>query len=283
MFSMCRLCAMCTEPSELTATVSELQEKLSICCGWKPVKNEIQMPQKACQICVNQLQISWEFVERIGAAEQQLLKIIAEQVQETKVESSLPSPETKTDEDIKQELDEFETEDVKYPPHDNSDDDDVDFYNDDFKDNDAFGEPIDFPDAEDSPSCENLPAEVKKKKLADKNLYLCEPFLAELAVEDCLDGGLISSNGIAKLEKLFPDMKRVSWDDCQYKCDKCSRTFKGPNNFYAHIRSVHIEEVLSIVVPCFYCNTKYRREYALNRHIATEHFVHLKFRYVNRI
>lgn len=81
MYSLCRLCATCTEPSELITEMVELESKLSLCCGWQPAQNETQMPKKACNSCVRELQRSWNLVEQIRGAETQLNKLLAEQTQ----------------------------------------------------------------------------------------------------------------------------------------------------------------------------------------------------------
>lgn len=266
MFSLCRLCAKCTESTESVIELSELKSKLVMCCGWQPAENEVRMPQKACCQCVEKLQKCWEFAESVWAAEKQLNKLATEpdevwfselsplnepfKLEQTEVEQKI---------DCSAELDESKCE--------IDDDDDVD----------VFGEPIAYSDAESVHSDGKLD---KSEEItsAEKKQLSKDPFLAVLAPEDCLEGGLISNNGIAKLEKLYPDMKTISWNDCQYKCVKCNRIFNGPHNFYAHIRSIHMAEVITIKVFCFYCNSKHRREYALNRHIAMEHFTHLKYR-----
>lgn len=146
-----------------------------------------------------------------------------------------------------------------------------------FDDDCIFGEPIDYSNDDDSSNSDDQQTE-STKKVKKRRRLINDPFLSALAPEDCLREGSISTNGIRKLEKLNPEMKSMTWNDIEYKCDKCNRTFKGITPFYTHIRSIHIEEVLSIKVPCVYCDTKYRREFALNRHIATEHFGHLKYR-----
>lgn len=262
MLKLCRLCAKCTEPTDLTTNISDVESKLTICCGWKPLEYEIQMPNKACKLCVDKLQMCWDFVESVWAAEKQLNKLLSEVRANTEVE-------TKSGEII--DSVKCELEEVKYSSDEHEADDNG------FDDESIFGEPIDYSNDDDSCHTNDQPME-SPKKLRKRKRAKNDPFPSELAPEDCLKGGLISTSGIMKLEKLYPEMKSMTWNDVEYKCDKCNRTFKGINQFYTHIRSIHIEEVVSIKVPCVYCNTKYRREFALNRHIATEHFQHLKYR-----
>lgn len=241
MFSLCRLCATCIEPTQLTTEVSELESKLAICCGWKPLENEIQLPKKVCHQCVDQLQRSWNFVEQIWGAEKQLTKLLSEQIPMSSQENLSNNVNVKIEKESKD-------------------------------DEDVFGESINYFD--DDSSDKN----VKVDQNSDKKQTTSDPFLAVLAPEDCLSNGMISANGLTKLEKLYPDMKTMSWNDCEYKCDRCDRIIKGPQNLYAHIRSIHVDELFSINVSCVYCDAQHRREFTLNRHIATEHYMHLKFR-----
>lgn len=295
MFSLCRLCAACTDPIELITEISELESKLVHCFGWQRSEKELEMPKRACNSCVDRLHRSYDFVECMLTAEKQLNKLLSEQIQ-TVTDEFLPQTIEIKLEDIKNrvtivpeepiELESFEGFDNVNA--NNSNDDykyDAMEYDDDDDNGGIFGEPIDYSDVDDDDaddkndsSIQTLTKKVPKKRVR-KRKRRSEPFLDALDIEDRLENGQISSNGVRKLEKLFPDMKTMSWADCQYKCEKCERTFTGSINFYAHIRSSHIKDVLSIVVPCFYCNSKHRREFQLNRHIATEHFAHLKFRY----
>lgn len=286
MFSLCRLCATCTDPIELVTETTELESKLVHCFGWRRSEKEMEMPKKACNSCVDRLHSSYEFVQCMLTAEKQLNKLLSEQVQ-TVTDEFLPlTVEIKLEDEKKRIPDIPEpVEPASLLPdyvvdveHKN---DTVEY--DDYDDG-IFGEPIDYSDDEVDEGSKNESAnknttKSKLKRRSRKKQPTSEPFLDALDAEDRLSNGQISANGVQKLEKLFPDMKTMSWRDCQYKCEKCGdRTFKGSINFYSHIRSVHIEEVLSIVVPCFYCSSKHRREFQLNRHIATEHFAHLKFR-----
>lgn len=281
MFSLCRLCANCPETTDLTTEICEIEAKLAICCGWNPSKNETQMPKKACNLCVDQLQQSWNFAEQIRAAEKQLNKLLAEQSIEPENESKADEflsfdTNIKCQDEIKDSND-FDLE-VIAPifENDNNDDDDDD---DDY----VFGESIEFitnddpGESTDSNTKENL---VKNEtENTEKSHMKNDQFLAKLAPCDFLANGRISLNGVEKLEKLHPNMKTISWDDCQYKCDKCRCTIKSPHNLFAHNRSLHPDELLSIELSCFYCDTKHQRECAMNRHITMKHYGHLKFRF----
>lgn len=265
MFCLCRLCAKYTEPMELIIDVSELESKLSVCCGWKPSVNEEQFPQKACNSCVDQLQRNWTFAESVLAAEEQLIKLISELSQ---ADASEPC-ERISSLTVKQEpeiclidLEEF----------------DQNF------DTTIFDCPVIESDCvrSDAESLHSSKSTKKRKKslkrTPQRRRPKSEPFLAALIEKDCISDGTISADGVAKLEKLFPEMRTMTWSDCQFKCDKCSRTFNSPQNFFAHSRSRHLEDIPTMKFSCFYCNSKHRREYTLNRHIAEDHFPHLKFR-----
>lgn len=264
MFSLCRLCAKYTEPTELVSGISELESKLTLCCGWKPSENEVlQYPQKVCNLCVDQLQQSWNFAEIVWAAEEKLNKILSE-VNQTNTDQLMPH------------IEQIIPVSIKYEPEIYSIEPDVFDHNFDVT---TFDCPAIESDVESSRSNKNTKKRNKSLEKSTENLDIkSDPFLIQLTEKDCLVDGTISVNGVAKLEKIFPEMKTMTWNDCQYKCDKCNRSFKSPQNFFAHNRSIHLKEVPTMAFSCFYCNSKHRREYTLNRHITIEHFQHLKFR-----
>lgn len=289
MFALCRLCAQCPAPSELTTEIIELEPKLSVCCGWQPTNNEFQMPKKACNSCVNELQRSWNLVEQIRDAETQLNKLLSEQIQNNSNQSynNQQTVQFKAEQDVNQTNYTFDT---KFDVDEDYFDDgggggDDDFFNDNDSNIDdhgeVFGESINYIKEEKSKpeksvqKAENEPAKKEKRKTNFKN----DPFLATLNPEDFLDGGQLSSDAVTKLTKLHPDMNTMSWNDCQYNCTKCKQVLKGASNMYSHMRSIHIDDPkMSVKLSCFYCNFKHRREATINQHIAMEHFEHLKFR-----
>lgn len=214
MFSICRLCANCKEEFELTTQITELESKLTLCCGWYPTENEIQMPRKACDNCVDELDKCWYFAQSVRDAELKLNKLLMEQNEPTTI-NSIECSELIADNQIKVdpgicavELKEF----------DNS------CYDDD--DNDSgreviFDDPIIGSDAE----CSN-------SSKVEKNLPDIDPFLDHLSNEDRIADGTVSGSGVSKLEKLYPVMKSMSWTNCLYKCEKCNQTFQGKKNYF---------------------------------------------------
>lgn len=251
------------EISEFSAEICDLESKLKLCCGWKPTENEEGMPQKACSVCVDQLQKSWAFAESVWLAEENLLKLGSEVKQSHFIET-IPHIEEILTDSIKTEPDTvpFELEEIEHTFDDS-----------------IFEDPIIQSDAE-NPLPIKKPRKRKKttKKQTAKENSNADKFLACLSDEDRLLGGIISENGVTKLEKIFPEMKTMSWNDCQYKCNKCNRNFNSPQNFFAHNRSIHLGEVQTMEFYCFYCDFKHCREFNLNKHIADKHFIHLKFR-----
>lgn len=265
MFSLCRLCARCIEVTDLSVGISELKTKLEMCCGWKPLENEFEMPQKACTLCVDRLQTSWTFAESVWMAEKQLAKIANGTDHFQKVENTLIVEEIAIEEALKIEPDIAVSLDAE------------DFGQ--FFEVAAFDGPIIESETEDSSS--NKRARKRKKpteKPIIKEKANSEPFLTALIDDDRLVGGMISADGVTKLEKLFPEMESMSWNDCQYNCKTCNCIIKSPQNFFAHNRSIHLQKVQSMEFFCFYCNFKHNREFNLNKHIADKHFPHLKYR-----
>lgn len=284
MFSLCRLCAQCTVPSELKTEIVGLESKLALCCGWQPSKNEFHMPKKACNSCVNELQRSWNFIEKIREAETQLDKLLSEQMQiSLNQNDDQLTVEFKAEQDVEQTNYLFDTKfdaDDDYFNDGGGSDDGDDGTNDH---GDVFGESLNYfkEEVESKPEkklCTTSQEPAKKKK-SNKNQPGNDPFFATLNPEDFLENGQISSDGVTKLTKLYPDMETMTWNECQYNCIKCNRILKGANSMYSHMRSIHCDDPkMSVKLSCFYCNFKHRREATINRHISTEHFEHLKFR-----
>lgn len=257
MFSLCRLCGNYIEPTELTTEISELESKLTVCCGWKQSEYELQMPKKVCQLCINELDRSWCFAAKIWAAENELNILLKEQNQVEIDESSSCCFETKYVVEMNHNNRKIDVDTQTSEIEDNIDDNQVYFDNESEKSSNS--------------NCDKE----EEDKLQMKN----DPLLAQLNPGDFLRNGLISTIGVAKLEQQFPEMKIISWNDCQYKCNKCNQIIKGSHNLFSHNRSFHSNELHSIKLSCFYCNAQHRREFTLNRHITTKHFGHLKFRY----
>lgn len=285
MFRLCRLCAKYTEPIELVTGIAELESKLTLCCGWQPSKNEEKFPQNACNSCVRQLEQSWNFAENVRAAGEKFHRIASEQILTDTVELHPRSADntslkirfggfeqnldieeekpheimTESNEMHADELQQYIEEVTKTEPE---------LVDHDYLNVTAF----------DCPEIESDVESSHSQKSSDNSLPITDPILAQISEKYCLADGTISANGIHELEKLFPGTKTMTWSSCQFKCHKCNRSFESLQNYYSHNRSRHLEEMKSMMFSCFYCDSKHSREYFLNRHIAGEHFPHLKFR-----
>lgn len=209
MFSICRLCANCKDEIELTTQITELQPKLNLCCGWYPTENEIQLPTKACDSCVDELEKCWYFAQSVKDAEVKLNKLLMEQNESINVNTA-EFHELIADDRIK---DDPGIVAVELKALDNS----CDYVDDGVYDDVAtYDDPIFDSDAKCSTS--------QKIKT---NLPDVGPFLDHLNDEDRIGDGTVSGSGVSKLEKLYPEMKTMSWTNCLYKCEKCNQTLQG--------------------------------------------------------
>lgn len=210
MFSICRLCANCKDDIELTTQITELESKLALCCGWYPTENEIQLPTKACDNCVDELDKCWYFAQSVRNAEQKLNKLLMEQNDLTAVDTAeynelLADDKIKIDPGILAvELKEFENSCDEN--NGNNGDEDEAIFDNPFIDSDA---------------------ECSTSNKIQINLPDVDPFLDHLIDEDRIADGTVSAGGVYKLEKLYPEMKTMSWTNCLYKCEKCNQTIQG--------------------------------------------------------
>lgn len=200
MFSLCRLCANCKDQFELNTQITELESKLALCCGWYPSENQIEMPAKACNSCVDELNKCWYFARSVQNAEAKLIKLLAEQNQ--LVSNKIT------------EYNEFRADDP-----DKIDPIDTDFQLD-------GGTEAEFNDRISiiAPCTENRSNATNVEK---NQRFDIESFMQHLNDEDRIVDGTVSADGVAKLEQLYPEMKTFTWTDCLYKCEKCIRTFQG--------------------------------------------------------
>lgn len=261
MFSLCRLCANPKDAIELNTSISELESKLILCCEWSPSKNESQMPNKACTLCVQQLRSSWCFAKKVKAAEEKLGKLVT--ASNKTVNESIEHDEIIISETIKQEPDGYLMDIVE---------------DENFSDGAAFADSVhsnerSLPMKDCAP---NLTLVSYTDAADDESNLTMEGFFDKLDVEDCLPNGKISDMALIKLNEAFPE--KFSWNHCQYKCDQCRTKFNGPHIFVAHNRKMHTGFADWIDLVCFYCDSKHKYEDELNRHIAIEHFTHLKYR-----
>lgn len=213
MFSICRLCANCKDDIELTTQVTELQSKLNLCCSWYPTENEIQLPTKACDNCVDELDKCWYFAQSVRDAEHKLNKLLSEQNEVSITGNVKQFDEFMEDNKIKVDPDILA---VELKVFDNScDDDEGDADDDGVAIFDGLINSIES-DAECSTS--------NKTKVALPDV---DPFLDHLNDDDRIADGTVSGSGVSKLEELYPEMRTMSWTNCLYKCEKCNQTIQG--------------------------------------------------------
>lgn len=246
MFSTCRLCAEYKEPAKLKTQITDLELKLTVCLDWHPSGYESRMPTQACDECVEKLENSWHFAEFVKTAEIKLEQLIDEYKSIESINSIKLEP--------------FGIVDLN-----------------DINENNLLLDDVKLEISED---------EFHEVQNSDSNKW-SQPFtpfhthdqmLSRLDQTDFLADGIISVNGVRKLEQTFPETKSITWSDCQYSCEKCKRNFKGPHNFYNHNHSMHIGELNGMTFKCYYCESEHKKEHYLNLHLASEHFHHLKFR-----
>lgn len=267
MLSLCRLCAKCKGESELNVLTSEIISKMSVVFRWESSQSEIYMPTKVCNFCVEELNRTFEFVQNTSAGQEVLLKLISE---------------IKQTESNQFEIKELRLELVKLEPSVYIDDDD------DISNQEMVTSCLDTPpsSASDRESLEDSDHNDDRMKEVDDQMEevvkrvqtTSDAFLFPLSGENCLSDGTINADGVEKLEKIFPQMEDISWSTCQFKCNRCEKTFDGANKYFAHNHGIHLEDVCSMEFVCFYCDFKTRRDFLLHRHIHQSHFVHLKYR-----
>lgn len=249
MIPYCRLCADEKKDYEFASELSEIKQMLIKCCKWQKSENEHQLPQHVCYACIEKLDHCWEFLNQVETADKILNELLV-------------TPET-----VKEEVTVFELEpvtDIKESKHeikDDSDDDDDDFRMDQ-SDNHSSD------DDSDETTKENGSTRKRKRPL---------PFSRILNADDYLPNGIISENGVKKIEIDFPEKKTITWHNCKYNCNKCDLKIEGSNNFLSHYKSVHHNELKSVKFDCFYCHERESNLRKLNSHIAEEHFIHLKY------
>lgn len=309
MLSLCRLCGGCMDRAETSIEISKLESKLRLCCDWKLAENEERLPQRACQMCFDELQRSWSFAEKVSATQRMLQKLSSETILSESEPEPMPHKEDITVEMVK---DEFSVDPIEFVDFDSGTFDDQhsasdaeSLHSDKRKQYKRKKSPkktkktikkttkkIKLP----SNSKRAIEKQVKRNSIdgscvnertitQDKSIKKTaanvgtelDAFVAALPDEDRLSDGSISPNGVIKIEKSFPNVKTMTWDLCQYKCNECTRMFNGPKNYFTHIRSIHWAETHLMDFFCTYCDSKYKREFNLHRHMA-EHFPHLKYR-----
>lgn len=200
MFSICRLCANCKDEVDLTTQITVLESKLALCCGWYPSDNETQLPRKVCNTCVSELDKCWCFAQKVRDGERKINKLLEKQSEAAENHETPADDAVENDEEVCI----FELNEL----HDSS------------SNHDAGEASLDRSNI-------HSDAESSDSNKIEKELPDVDPFLDHLSDEDRILGGTISHEGVLKLEKLYPDMKTISWSNCLHKCVKCNLTIEG--------------------------------------------------------
>lgn len=79
MTEYCRLCAELKDPSEIIASLSDVEHsvelKLRACCEWTTENIEQRLPHSICAFCFDELDRCWEFSHSVQLAQQKLVEI----------------------------------------------------------------------------------------------------------------------------------------------------------------------------------------------------------------
>lgn len=79
MTEYCRLCADLKEPSEIVASIEDVEQlveqKLRVCCEWTTENAEQSLPHTVCMTCLEKLDKCWLFAQSVQLAQQKLLAI----------------------------------------------------------------------------------------------------------------------------------------------------------------------------------------------------------------
>lgn len=302
MFSFCRFCAQKKKRVELVTNLQNVPEMYTRICPKYDSKYLHQLPQQICSPCSDQLSNCWKFIEQIESAEKKLTEMIINRsekalpleevivcensilVFESKVEHLKPSDMKKSTQEAKM-LDESNTQhsnqgaesmdasdgeqsNIKAELADESDTNESDTEESNQRDQDNQGEQI---DQEIKRQEYNLNRKRRRMKYVK--------FFSKVPRSEILADGTISNKTVTKLEQTYPEMKTISWETCKYKCDKCSQVVEGMNPFFIHFQSKHFEELDSYRFRCYNCNDVHESLFKLNRHIAIQHYIHLRYRY----
>lgn len=245
MISICRLCAKEKEPNEFVSDINNLKELLLKMFLWQKSENENQLPQSVCGSCVDRLQSCWDFIKNIHEAEKKLNEMI---------EKRLGTASTSVE--------------IFYCDGENLEGD-TDIVKSEYN----YG----IPEAQSGDENKGNNDDDSDQETSEMRLSQ-DGFLHRLHRKYCLVDGSISDAGLTKLVQKFPLMKTFLWDDCEYKCDKCPEIIKGSNHFFQHFKSLHYADQASYRIICFYCNYVQKSLFQLNQHIASSHYIHLKYR-----
>lgn len=297
MCSFCRFCAQEKKDGELLTHLQDVSEMFRRIHSRFDSESSHQLPQRICGPCSEQLLNCWNFIEQIESAEKKLTEMImnrsenAHPVEEIIVcENSIlifePKIEILEPSDGEKVIQKAETLDAT-----DTEEGDQGAELIIESDTDQSNQKVEPMDESDTEQCyqkknqknegEQIDDEIKRQEYnlnRKRRRMKYVKFFSEVPRHDILADGSISDKTVSKLKQIYSEMKTISWETCKYKCDKCSEITQGSNQFFIHFQSKHFDELDSYRFPCYNCNDVYESLFKLNRHIATQHYIHLRYR-----
>lgn len=305
MSGLCRLCAE-TRPLEKMSDISDptlnIEQKLLDCCRWthlKELESNENLPQHICIVCYEKLEQSWLFAEHVASAQYKLIEIIRNSKldppddggDDTKYDyyygdrvDNLSEPPVEINVYVEvEEIQKTNTEDSEANPIDHR-------LNESTK---AKTMTMTKNSSKKIKTLKNKSESVDKseKKSTQMNLGQNEDDQSPDAEKSTSNSSNFSNN-FPKMLKLYDRnadgsvnsdtvqrLGLVNWMVLQHQCWICSTCFCSNYELKAHFTSEHSNTDLRYI--CSICKSKVRSSYVrrahLHRHIARQHFPHLKY------
>lgn len=313
MFTFCRFCAQEKKRGEFVADLQNVSEMYRRICPQYDSESSDQLPQRICAPCSNQLLNCWNFIEQIESAEKKLKEMIRNRSEKTlpveevivcensiiifepKIQLLKPSDMEKDTTEAElmnasdSEQSDKETGLMNQSDSEQSEQETEQMGESNIEQSNQMAEMLDELDTEHSSQedvkqnnqGEQIDQEIKRQEynLNRKRRRMKHvKFFSEIPRHMILANGTISDEAVLKLKQIYPEMKTISWQTCKYRCYSCNQVIKGTNQFFIHFQSEHFEELDSYRFICYVCDDGFETLFKLNRHIATEHFNHLRYR-----
>lgn len=284
--SLCRLCAQCRGPDKIVGQIDstelDIESKLIACCQWNTIgeTQSNEMPQNVCISCYTDLNLSWNFVERVRCAQIELHSKLTKQSiasgSELKIESNLYDGDNEgthlnsTAEPTYVDLKE-ETELEAFSPlslNENTCDLDSPEQRDVLDDFDCVEN-----DEQPSTSTNDIVNVIVDDIDSDKSKCATEfnenNFLKSIGKSDRNADGSIKLEAI---QRLGID----NWSIIQYKCYLCKLQLPDHYEWRSHIKVEHPGQPFRHL--CNICNQKdYKQRKPLIKHVISNHRRYFKF------